>query len=57
MVCLWRIDAVGEERLRNFGTEAARTEQPDHGNNEVDEKNGLITHRRTVAGLGYPKEL
>ena len=39
-----------EERLRDDGTDAARTEQPSQGGEQVDEKNGQIAHRRMVAG-------
>ena len=39
-----------EKRLRNYGTDAARSEQPGQSGDEVDEKNDQITHRRIVAG-------
>jgi hypothetical protein len=38
-----------EKRLRDYGTDAARTEQPSQDGNEMDEKNGQIAHRRMVA--------
>ena len=39
-----------EKRLRNYGADAARSEQPGQGGDEVDEKNDQIAHRRIVAG-------
>ena len=39
-----------EKRFRNYGTDAARSDQADQGRNEVDEKNDQIAHRRIVAG-------
>jgi hypothetical protein len=41
-----------EKRLRNEGTDAARTEQPDKSRNEVNEKNRQMAHHRMVAGGG-----
>src|SRR6516164_5091660 len=41
-----------EERLRNYGTGAARSEQAGQGSDEVDEKNDQIAHHRIVAGRG-----
>jgi predicted dienelactone hydrolase len=46
-----------EKRLRNDGTDAARTEQPSQDGNEMDEKNGQIAHRRMVAGRGILRNL
>jgi hypothetical protein len=37
-------------RLRNDGTDAARTEQAGQGNKEMDKQNDQIAHRRIVAG-------
>jgi hypothetical protein len=39
-----------EKRLRNEGTDPARTEQPSQDGDEMDEKNGKIAHQRIVAG-------
>jgi hypothetical protein len=39
-----------EKGLRNYGTDAARTEQAGQGSNEMDKKNDQIAHRRIVAG-------
>jgi len=39
-----------EKRLRNEGTDPARTEQPSQDGDEMDEKNGKIAHQRMVAG-------
>jgi hypothetical protein len=39
-----------EKRLRNEGTDPARTEQPNQDGDEMDEKNGKIAHQRIVAG-------
>jgi hypothetical protein len=39
-----------EKRLRDDGTDAARTEQPSQGGDQMDKKNGQIAHRRIVAG-------
>ena len=39
-----------EKRLRDDGTDAARTEQAGQKSHKVDEKNDEITHRRIVAG-------
>jgi hypothetical protein len=41
-----------KKRLRNDGTDAARTEQPSQDGDEMDEKNTQIAHRRMVAGRG-----
>src|SRR6266566_4841050 len=41
---------LDDKRLRNYGTDAARTEQASQGSNEVDKKNDQIAHRRIVAG-------
>jgi len=35
-----------EKGLRNYGTYAASTEQPDHGGDQVDKKNG---HRAGIS--------
>jgi hypothetical protein len=44
-------DLVLEEtRLRNEGTDPARTEQPSQDGDEMDKKNGQIAHQRIVAG-------
>jgi hypothetical protein len=39
-----------EKRLRNEGTDSARTEHPSQDGDEMDEKNGKIAHQRMVAG-------
>ena len=39
-----------EQRLRNEGTDSARTEHPSQDGDEMDEKNGKIAHQRIVAG-------
>jgi hypothetical protein len=39
-----------EERLCNYGTDPARSEQAGQNSDEVDEKNDQIAHRRIVAG-------
>ena len=39
-----------EKRLRDQGTDATRSEQPSQRNDQVDNKNGQIAHRRIVAG-------
>jgi hypothetical protein len=39
-----------EKRLRDQGTDATRSEQPGQRGDQVDNKNGQIAHRRTVAG-------
>src|ERR1700751_3104138 len=39
-----------DKGLRNYGTDAARTEQAGQGSNEMDKKNDQIAHRRIVAG-------
>jgi len=39
-----------DKRLRNEGTDPARTEQPSQDGDEMDEKNGKIAHQRIVAG-------
>lgn len=44
-----------EKRLRNYGTDAARSEQAGQGSDEVGEKNDQIAHRRFVAGRGTLK--
>src|SRR6516164_9111362 len=46
-----------EERLRNYGTGAARSEQAGQGSDEVDEKNDQIAHHRIVAGQGILRNL
>src|SRR6516165_2203240 len=46
-----------EERLRNYGTGAARSEQAGQGSDEVDEKNDQIAHHRIVAGRGILRNL
>jgi hypothetical protein len=46
-----------DKRLRNDGTDAARTEQPSQDGNEMDEKNGQLAHRRMVAGRGILRNL
>jgi hypothetical protein len=47
-----RARALDQKRLRNYGTGAARCEQPGQRGDEVDEKNDQIAHRRIVAGRG-----
>jgi hypothetical protein len=39
-----------EQRLRNEGTDSARTEHPSQDGDEMDEKNGKTAHQRMVAG-------
>jgi len=39
-----------EKRLRNDGTDTARSEQADQGSKEMDEKNHQMAHQRIVAG-------
>src|SRR4029077_17530058 len=39
-----------EQRLRNEGTDSARTEHPSQNGDEMDEKNGKIAHQRMEAG-------
>jgi hypothetical protein len=39
-----------DKGLRNYGTDAARTEQAGQGNKEMDKQNDQIAHRRIVAG-------
>ena len=39
-----------DKGLRNYGTDAARTEQAGQGSKEMDKKNNQIAHRRIVAG-------
>jgi len=46
-----------EERLRNYGTGATRSEQAGQGSDEVDEKNDQIAHHRIVAGRGILRNL
>jgi len=46
-----------EKRLRNWGTDAARSEQAGQGGDAVDEKNDQIVHRRIVAGRGILDEI
>ena len=46
-----------EERLRNYGTGATRSEQAGQGGDEVDEKNDQIAHHRIVAGRGILRNL
>src|ERR1035441_3233065 len=46
-----------EKRLRDYGTDPARTEQPSQDGNEMDEKKGQIAHRRMVAGQGILRNL
>jgi hypothetical protein len=44
-------ELVPEDKgLRNYGTDAARTEQAGQGSEEMDKKNDQIAHRRIVAG-------
>jgi hypothetical protein len=38
-----------EKRLRNDGTETARSEQADQSSKEMNEKNHQMAHRRMVA--------
>ena len=40
------------EQLRNWGTDAARSEQAGQGSDETDEKNQQMAHRRMVARRG-----
>src|SRR5215467_3611096 len=42
--------AVEEKRLRNEGTDPARTEQASQDGDEMDENNAKIAHQRSVAG-------
>jgi len=46
-----------EKRLRDYGTDPARTEQASQDGNEMDEKKGQIAHRRMVAGQGILRNL
>jgi hypothetical protein len=39
-----------DKGLRNYRTDAARTEQAGQGSKEMDKKNDQIAHRRIVAG-------
>ena len=39
-----------EQRLRNEGTDSARTEDPSQDGDDMDEKNSKIAHQRMVAG-------
>ena len=39
-----------DKRLRNYGTDAARTEQAGQRSNKMDKKNDQVAHRRIVAG-------
>ena len=39
-----------EKGLRNYGTDATRSEQPGQRGDQVDNKNGQIAHRIIVAG-------
>ena len=39
-----------QKRLRDEGTDAARTEQARQGSNKMDKKNDQVAHRRIVAG-------
>jgi hypothetical protein len=41
-----------EKRLRNYGADAARSEQADQGSKEMDEKNHQVAHRSMVARRG-----
>jgi hypothetical protein len=45
--CLLVLEDKG---LRNYGTDAARTEQACQGSKEMDKKKNQIAHRRIVAG-------
>jgi len=46
-----------EKRLRNEGTDPARTEQPSRDGDEMDEMNGKIADQRIVAGRRILKNL
>ena len=46
-----------EKGLGDYGTDAARTEQPSQDGNQMDEKNGQVAHRRMVAGRGILRNL
>ena len=46
-----------ENRLRNDGAGAARSEQAGHGRDEVDEKNDQIAHQQNRNRTANPKEL
>jgi len=39
-----------DKGLRNYGTDADRTEQAGQGSKEMNKKNNQIAHRRIVAG-------
>jgi hypothetical protein len=39
-----------DKGLRNYGTDAARTEQAGQGSKEMDKEKDQIAHRRIVAG-------
>ena len=41
-----------DKGLRNYGTDAARTEQAGQGYKEMDKKNNQIAHRRIVEQEG-----
>jgi len=44
------------KRLRNYGTDAVKSEQPGQGGDEVNKKNDQMAHRRIVARRGNPEE-
>ncbi len=46
-----------EKRLRNYGADAARSEQADQGSKEMDEKNHQMAHRSMVARRGILRNL
>jgi len=41
-----------EKRLRNYGADAARSDQADQGSKEMDEKDHQVAHRSMVARRG-----
>ena len=44
------------KRLRNYGTDAVKSEQPGQGGDEVNKKNDQMARRRIVARRGNPEE-
>jgi len=46
-----------DKGLRNYGTDAARTEQAGQGSKEMDKKSNQSAHRRIVAGREILKEI
>jgi hypothetical protein len=45
-----------EKRLRNYGADAARSEQADQDSKEMDEKNRQMAHRSMVARRGILRD-